>query len=312
MISQSDKGYNRIIWASTRSVLEALNYKQKRSGKKSKSNWSLFERLLDYFVILLKLTGYYRIGIGNAMHNVINEVVVEIEDLDYELEGYRILHLSDLHFDTIKGTEDFITDKIKDLKYDLCAITGDYRKKESGASSHIIPSFQKLIKNIHAEDGIYAVLGNHDSYMMVEYEDQLGPLQFLVNETIELKKGSQNIGICGTDDPFSYYTDKAMLALQKCEGDVKIALVHTSELHDIASESNFDLYLCGHTHAGQICLPSGKPLITHQSDGKNFYKGLWKSGNMHGYTSSGCGVSGIPIRFNTFGEVVILELRKKG
>jgi hypothetical protein len=30
---------------------------------------------------------------------------------------------------------------------------------------------------------------------------------------------------------------------------------------------------------------------------------------MHGYTSSGVGVSGVPIRFNCPGEIVVLTLR---
>jgi predicted MPP superfamily phosphohydrolase len=311
MINPGTKSYNRIIWASTRSVLEALNFKQKRSGKKSKSRWTLFERLLEIFVVLLKITGYYKKGVGNAMHNELNIVPIEFDKLPDELDGYRILHLSDLHFDTIQGTEDFIIDKIKDQHYDLCAITGDYRKKDSGAFAHVMPCFRKLIDHIKAPDGIFAVLGNHDSYLMVEYEEALSPLEFLINEHAYIQKGNTNVHLCGIDDPFSYYTDKATLAFKQGKGDFNIALVHTSEMHDIASQSDYQLYLCGHTHAGQICLPGGKPIITHQSDGKGFFKGLWKSENMFGYTSSGCGVSGIPVRFNTFSEVAIIELRQK-
>jgi len=302
---------DRIIWASTRSVLESLKFKSKRGGSKSKSRWTLFEKLLSVFVFFLKITGYYKKGLGNAMYNELTEITLEFDDLPEVMDGYKIIHLSDLHLDTIAKTEVYIVDKIKDLKYDLCVITGDYRKNDSGRFIHVIKPFKYLVDHIHARDGIWAVLGNHDSYMMVDYEEDLTPLKFLINEDVVFNKGGAKFTITGTDDPFSYFTDKAIFALEKAEGDFKIALVHTSELHDVASENNYKLYLCGHTHAGQICLPGGIPLITHQKDGRKYLKGLWKDGEMYGYTSAGNGVSGVPLRFNTFGEVVLITLKKK-
>lgn len=52
--------------------------------------------------------------------------------------------------------------------------------------------------------------------------------------------------------------------LPKKSDGFKIALIHTSELSDTASQNGYSLYLCGLTHAGQICLPGGIPLVTHQ------------------------------------------------
>jgi predicted MPP superfamily phosphohydrolase len=302
---------NRVVWAATRATLESLRFKSKKGGVKSKSRWTLFERLLTVFELFLKLTGYYKKGLGNAMYNELTEVSITFSDLPEELEGYRIIHLSDLHLDTIAKTERYIVDAIKDLKYDLCVITGDYRKNDAGRFKHVIEPFKYLVDHLQAKDGIYAVLGNHDSYMMVDYEEYLSPLKFLVNEEVHLQKGDKIFSITGTDDPFAYYTDSAVFALEKAKGDFKLALVHTSELHDVASESKFNLYLCGHTHAGQVCLPGGVPLVTHQKDGKKFLKGLWKDKDMFGYTSAGNGVSGLPVRFNTFGEVVLITLNKK-
>ena len=204
---------DRIIWASTRSVLESLKFKSKRGGSKSKSHWTLFERLLGIFVFFLKITGYYKKGLGNAMYNELTEISLEFDDLPDALDGYKIIHLSDLHLDTIAKTEVYIVDKIKDLKYDLCAITGDYRKNDSGRFIHVIKPFKYLINHIHATDGIWAVLGNHDSFMMVDYEAALSPLKFLINEDITIEKEGCRLTITGTDDPFSYFTDRAIYAL---------------------------------------------------------------------------------------------------
>ncbi|MCF8227718.1 MAG: metallophosphoesterase [Bacteroidales bacterium] len=297
----------RIIWATMRAVIETDRFKRKKSGKKSKSHWNLFQSLLNYFVLLLKLSGLYRRGLRNAKNIRINKAVFEFNSLPLSFNGLKILHLSDLHIDTLPGIEDLIIEKIRPLEYDLCLITGDYRKDTQGPSHHIYPAIEKIIRNIRAQEGIYGILGNHDSYLMVKHLERMG-VHMLINESIELPRKDEKIIITGTDDPYYYFTDMAIEALEETEGPFKIAMVHTSELFDIAAKNHYDLYLCGHTHGGQICLPGGFPLITHQFEGKQFFRGKWKFNELQGYTSSGCGVSAIPIRFNCPGEITLIEL----
>ncbi len=301
---------DRIVWASVRVTLEAFRFKYKRSGKKSKSHWTLFERLLVLFKIFLKIAGLYNRGIANAKNIQITELQVTIKDLPDTFEGFRILHLSDLHIDAIPGFEDIVIEKTAPLKYDLCVMTGDYRKNTVGSYKNIIPAMQKLLSAINAPYGIVATLGNHDTYHMVDDAEQIG-VRMLINETVVVEKKGNKISITGTDDTFYYYSDDAIYALEKQTEGTKIALSHTSELHDIAAENGYHLYLCGHTHAGQICLPGGIPLIAHQKDGKKFIRGFWRENGMTGYTSSGVGVSGIPMRFNTTGEIVLITLTKE-
>lgn len=299
--------FRRVVWAATRSVLETSNYKRKRSGRKSKSRWDLFKRLLHIFSFLLKLTGYYAKGYGNAKTICVNHIKLEFEHLPAAFDGYKILHLSDLHLDSIPGFSNIIIGKIADLKYDLCVMTGDYRMDTSGSFSRIIKPFAILSRRINAKDGTYAVLGNHDTYLMAEYEDKTH-VELLINESVEIVKDNQKILLTGTDDPFRFFTEQAQLALETKGYDFKIALVHTSELYDVAANNQYSLYLCGHTHGGQICLENGKALISHQFEGKEFVSGLWKYKSMTGHTSPGVGVSGIPVRFNTMGEVTVIEL----
>ena len=88
----------------------------------------------------------------------------------------------------------------------------------------------------------------------------------------------------------------------------KIALIHSPEFVDAAAENGFQLYLAGHTHGGQVCLPGGWPIITHMTRYRRYARGLWRHGEMVGYTSTGVGVSGLPVRFNTRGEVALITL----
>ena len=70
------------------------------------------------------------------------------------------------------------------------------------------------------------------------------------------------------------------------------------------------LYLTGHTHGGQICLPGGLPIITNAKTPRRYAQGLWQHGAMTGYTTTGVGVSVMPVRFFSKGEVAIITLRR--
>ncbi len=299
----------RMIWAATRSVLETIGTVHKKSGRKSKSHWNLFLRLLKIFAFLMKITGYYRKGYGNAKTIRVNEISLNFPNLPNAFNGFRILHLSDLHIDCIPGFASLIIEKVKNLNFDICLMTGDYRKDISGSFREILNPFRILSKYIKAGYGTFAVLGNHDTYLMARYEHESG-MELLINESVEIIKDGQKVLITGTDDPFNFYSEPASLCLETRGYDFKIAMVHTPELAGTASENKYDLYLCGHTHGGQICLRDGLALISHQFEGKQYNHGIWNIGSMTGYTSRGVGVSGLPVRFNCPAEVTLITLVK--
>ncbi len=107
-----------------------------------------------------------------------------------------------------------------------------------------------------------------------------------------------------------YYTQATARALRAAPAGFRIALVHSAELADVAAAAGFSLYRAGHTHGGQVCLPGGRPILTHMSRLRGYASGLWRCGAMAGYTSTGVGVSSVPVRFNTRGEAVLITLRR--
>jgi len=298
----------RIIWASVRATLEAFRFKYKRSGKRSRSNWTLFERLLWFFQLFLRLTGYYNKGLSNAKNIEVKKLELTFENLPPVFNGFKILQLSDLHIDAIEGFEDILIRKIKPLDFDLCVITGDFRRETTGSFRQILPAMKKLLAAIESEYGVLAVLGNHDTFKMVELLEPLG-IRFLVNESVYIEKEHQRLYVTGTDDTYYFYTDMALHALENEAKYFSIALSHTGELSDIAAENHYKLYLCGHTHGGQICLPGGIPVISHQNGKRERVRGLWQYNGMMGYTSPGAGVSGIPLRYNCPPEITLFELK---
>jgi hypothetical protein len=134
-------------------------------------------------------------------------------------------------------------------------------------------------------------------------------IRVLVNESVTIDRGGDALQVVGTDDVHYYFTDQAVHALEAAREPFTIALVHSPELFDVAADLGVDLYLCGHTHAGQVCLPGGRPVIKHLSRGRRLYRGLWTHRQMVGVTNAGVGTSGVPVRFNTRGEILVLTLR---
>jgi hypothetical protein len=116
----------------------------------------------------------------------------------------------------------------------------------------------------------------------------------------------------GVDDPHYYHADDLPQAFKAVPPhEFSILIAHSPEIYSAAAEFGAHLYLCGHTHAGQIQLPKLGPLYTHSRAPRKYSQDLWTYKKMIGYTSAGAGVSGIPVRFGCQGEVVHIILKKK-
>lgn len=298
---------HRQRWASKRLMLEAGGHKHNRYRKRRKSRWSQFGLLIRFFERIIRYLNLYNRGVQNARNLEIHEVEAVLPDLPVAFHGYEILHLTDLHLDSIEGMGDIICELIHDVSCDLCVLTGDYREKTHGRFDQVLESLALIINAAKARDGALLVLGNHDTAEMAEYFDAMGA-RLLANETIVIQKGTDTIKITGTDDPHCYYTEQAEISLNTSGDGFKICMVHTPELNDVAAAMGYHLYLCGHTHGGQICLPGGIPIVTHSYAGRKYARGLWRFGRMTGYTSSGCGSVGIPVRFNCPSEIARIRL----
>src|SRR5207248_11700996 len=91
----------------------------------------------------------------------------------------------------------------------------------------------------------------------------------------------------------------------------KILLAHTPEVYADASARGVQLYLSGHTHAGQIRFPGIGSIRNNARCPRAYAYAHWRHGAMQGYTSAGVGCSSLPIRFNCPPEIVLIELRRK-
>lgn len=295
-----------------------LKFRQKieRDGTKSnitlyhpRRRWKLFTALIWLFGWSMRLTGLYGWGNRRALKIKINAFDVVLPNLPPEFDGFQLVHMTDLHFDRMKGIESRITELLNGKKIDLVAFTGDYRDSMSMPAYVYDPIFSHLGKNLKAQHGLYAVLGNHDSADLVPVMERHG-IKVLINESIEISRGEKRLTLTGVDDVHYFFTPEAVKALDNSpDNKFKILLVHSPEMVKEAADRKYSLYLCGHTHAGQVTLPGSGPLFTHVDVGREFGAGRWNYKNLEGYTSSGTGVSGVTLRYFTDSEIALITLK---
>ena len=258
----------------------------------------------------LRLVGLWRRGVANGLDVRRRTLAIDLPRLPAAFHGYRILHVADPHFDAAPGVAEAILRSVVGAEVDLCVFTGDYRAAVRGpfTETGILPSLAAIRAAVRARDGFLATLGNHDPGDIVPHLERLG-LEVLLNRSRRIRRGVEQITVTGIDDVHRYYTPAAAAALTTHDpARFGIALVHSPEFAGEAAAAGYDLYLCGHTHGGQICLPGGRPLVTHLSRHRDLHSGLWRHRGMVGYTSRGAGPSSLPVRFNCPPEVTEFRL----
>ena len=256
----------------------------------------------------LKCFGLWNKGHRNAQDIIERQETFMSSRLPSSFDGYRILHITDLHLDELAIIGEKIISHIENLEYDLCILTGDYWDWRAGQDQTLITTLGNLINAAGAQDGVFAILGNHDAHWMVDLLEA-NDVKVLLNESVHIKRGDHQIKLTGVDDVNRFYTSSALDALTTNDHGFSVALVHSSEMANEAAANFYDMYLCGHSHGGQICFPGGRPLVTRLHRNKELFAGRWNIGGMQGLTSNGAGVSGQPIRFNTRGEYTLITLR---
>ena len=280
-------------------------------SRRGRSSWrgEHHRALCGLLRVALRLTGLEARGELNALTPVVREIRLTYDNLPASFCGFKMLHLTDLHADGLTGLDDAISERLRGLDVDLCVMTGDYRFDVRGPCHGVYPPMERILKSIKARLGVIGILGNHDVSEEVPALERLG-VRMLINEALELRRGRDSAWVIGLDDPHYYGCDDLPATLKDVpSGAFKILLVHTPEIIEEAEAYGVDLYLCGHTHGGQICLPLIGPLVINANCSRAYARGVWRYKNLQGYTNSGVGTSGIPVRFFCPPEIGLIELR---
>ena len=268
-------------------------------------NWYSVHALIRY---ALRLTFLYRRAKRNALNIQVRYHEVRIPRLPIAFEGFTIMQLSDLHLDMNEEFPPALIERVRNLEYDLCVITGDFRYQTFGPCEPALSRMERV--RPHLKDPVYGVLGNHDSIRMVPALERMG-IRILLNESVTVTRNKGSLHLVGVDDPHYYRLDNLDRACQGINhNNVSILLAHTPEFYKHAAHAGFDLMLCGHTHGGQICLPGGIPIIYDAKCPRVLAAGSWRHHQLIGYTSVGTGSSIVDVRLNCLPEITLHRLHR--
>jgi predicted MPP superfamily phosphohydrolase len=266
-------------------------------------NWYSVHALIEFG---LRLSGLYWRGRRNTLDIRVRTNDVSIEGLPAAFDGFRILHMTDLHADLNPPAMQALAHCVATLDYDLCVLTGDYRAQTYGPFDAALRQMSGLSTQL--SQPLYGVLGNHDSIRMLPGLESMG-IRMLLNESVTLRRGRESIYLAGIDDAHYYRVDNVEKAAAELPPDaVTILLSHTPEIYRQAAHAGFDLMLCGHTHGGQICLPGGAPVTLDSKCPRYMGRGAWRYHGMQGYTSAGAGTCIVPARLNCPPEITLHRL----
>ena len=255
----------------------------------------------------LRLTLLHKRGRQNARKLEVRHNHITINGLPCAFNGYTILQISDLHLDMAPDFPDVLIEVLRQVEYDLCVLTGDFRAETYGPYDKTLEAMQRVCEHLRSD--VYGVLGNHDTICMVPELESMG-VNMLLNEQVALQRGGDTIYLAGIDDPHYYRADNLEKAADPIPDDaVSILLAHSPEIYRNASHADFDVLLCGHTHGGQICLPGSIPIMCNANCPRAFCIGAWNYQGMSGYTSAGSGACIVDVRINCPPEITLHYLQ---
>ena len=229
----------------------------------------------------------------------------------------RVVHLSDIHLERLTRREEAVLQIISQADPDYIFLTGDNLNLSYIHDPDAMRQFNAWAGRLRARLGIYAVPGGPpvDSLDLARQLFRGSPVRLLENEMVTVNHEGFDLQVVGITCQRDKDADGVVFAhvIQSArDSRPTIFLYHSPDLMPaVAASGRVDLYLAGHTHGGQICLPIYGAMFTCSDFGKRYEAGLYRQGRTSLYVSRGIGLEGLSApraRFLSRPEVVILTL----
>lgn len=244
----------------------------------------------------------------------VREADLEVPELPADLEGLRLVQLSDIHLSAFLSEADLarVVDAANGLDAHIALVTGDL------ISSHGDPldACIRQLARLKSTAGTFGCLGNHEHYAGAEnYATQAGArsgIVFLRAAARPLRFGGTVLNLAGVDyqstqNKANYLKEAAGL---KMPGAVNMLLSHNPDVLPVAARQGWDAMLSGHTHGGQIAIEILDRSLNPARFFTPYVYGLFRAGRTAAYVTRGIGTIGIPTRIGAPPEIVLARLRR--
>jgi predicted MPP superfamily phosphohydrolase len=244
----------------------------------------------------------------------VREVDVPLDRLPRDLDGLRVLQLSDIHLSAFLSETDLarVVDAARELRPHLAVVTGDLISSRGDPLDACIRQLARL----KADAGVFGCLGNHERYARGEdytaaAASRVG-IEFLRQRSRQLRFGGATLNLAGVD---YQKVGERELYLKGAErlvvpGAANVLLSHNPDVFPVAARQGYHLVMAGHTHGGQVTVE----ILDQSISAARFYTpyvyGLYGGPQAAAYVTRGIGTIGVPARIGAPPEIAVLHLRK--
>lgn len=233
---------------------------------------------------------------------------VGLKRLPRELDGLKIVHLSDIHHSPFTGREQVerAVEVANSLQPDIIALTGDYISHER----EYIQPCAEMLGRLRARCGVYACLGNHDNWVdpaLITDLFRAEGIRVLTNEGFRFEDKGASFWLAGVDDTMVGLEDLPLALAGSSADEMKLLLAHNPIILRRAARAGVDLVLSGHTHGGQVTWRSERSASGRVR--RRILRGLGRRGETQIYVTRGLGTVVLPVRYGCLPEVSLLTLR---
>ncbi len=230
--------------------------------------------------------------------------------LPRQWDGLTIAQVSDVHAGPYMEADRMrrIRDLVMALPADLVVFTGDQMDRRPSDAEAFVPGFS----GIEAPLGVFGILGNHDHYIdpviSIQALQDAG-IRPLVNSAVSFERDGARLHLVGLEDLGARGDSSPDFSLlERCSEGFRICLCHQPAGWRAARAAGAELTLAGHTHGGQIALPSRRVNVARLHS--PYIAGEYRRGEAMLYVSRGIGVGAVPVRLGSPPEIDLLVLRR--
>jgi len=253
----------------------------------------------------------------------VREIEYQKENLPRQLENFKVVFISDIqadHYTDERRLTSYLN-KVNSLSPDLILIAGDLI---TTGPNYIELSAQEVGK-LKSKYGIYSCVGDHDNWAYRnDYARSLSEIksalnyhgvQMIDNDIKKVTVDSAEIAITIITNTYVETIAENILdsLSSNNNGSFKIFLTHQPQefLIGAAQKNEFDLFLAGHTHGGQITFVFPFIQLTPTMFETSYIRGDFWFDGMLMIINRGLGMSLAPLRYNSTPEITLITLKNK-
>lgn len=259
-----------------------------------------------------------------------NQIELHFSHLPESFDGYRVAVLSDFHLGNFhyKGLFEKCIRSCDEFNPDIILFTGDLVNNFAEEINGWEPWFNRL----HASDGKFAVLGNHDYGYYFRWPSALEKKQnfdniqqslrdlgfeILANSSVAVTRGNDSVYIIGVENwghpPFPQYGDLEKAGRQIPLSAFKILMSHDPAHWEerVKYMDHFPLTFSGHTHGFQWGIKLAGFEFSIAGLAREHWGGLYNYNGNFLYVNKGIGTIGLPLRLDMPAEITFVTLKKR-